>query len=271
MWNDARSCHPLHLVDRERLHRALGGGHAGGEVGRLRVRASQVAALPRLVKQEVPGVRVIAVQVVADAAGLGAGRVDQLGQLGMDEGAATLRGADVGDDGERHGRGSPCGRRGRAGRGACPMAEQARMFRSARHPMDAVGPGVTVGADADRVPPFRRYDCSAGCPVEAALEVFGGKWKGLALHHLAGGTRRFDERKRLCGTVTQRMPAEQLRELEADGSISRTVHPVVPPHVAYAPTPKGEAPVPVLHALREWGAAHAMPGRADGGASDVAR
>lgn len=119
--------------------------------------------------------------------------------------------------------------------------------------------GLTAGGDADRVRRFDRYDCSEGCPVEAALEVIGGKWKGLALYHLSDGTKRFNELKRLCGAVTQRTLTKQLRELEADGMVSRTVHPVVPPHVDYALTAKGRALVPVLEALREWGAAHAVP------------
>lgn len=106
---------------------------------------------------------------------------------------------------------------------------------------------------------FERYDCSAGCPVEAALEQIAGKWKGLALFHLSDGSKRFNELKRLAGSVTQRTLTKQLRELEADGLVSRTVHAVVPPRVDYALTPKGRALVPVLMALREWGIAHALP------------
>lgn len=106
---------------------------------------------------------------------------------------------------------------------------------------------------------FNRYDCSAGCPVEAALEQITGKWKGLALYHLADGKKRFSELKRLAGTVTQRTLTKQLRELEADGLVSRTVFAVVPPRVEYALTEKGAALVPVLMALRSWGAAYALP------------
>ncbi|MEL6316555.1 MAG: helix-turn-helix domain-containing protein [Pseudomonadota bacterium] len=106
---------------------------------------------------------------------------------------------------------------------------------------------------------FERYDCNGGCPVEAALEQIAGKWKGLALFHLADGPKRFNELKRLAGSVTQRTLTKQLRELEADGLISRTVYAVVPPKVVYALTPKGAALTPVLMALRDWGAAHALP------------
>ena len=113
--------------------------------------------------------------------------------------------------------------------------------------------------DADRMPRFETYDCSAGCPVEASLEIIGGKWKGLALYHLLGGTKRFSELKRLSGQVTQRMLTKQLRELEADGIIARKVYAVVPPKVEYSLTDKGRELGPVLVALREWGMANALP------------
>lgn len=115
--------------------------------------------------------------------------------------------------------------------------------------------------ETDRTRRFETYDCSDGCPVEAALEVIGGKWKGLALYHLGSGTKRFNELKRLCGTVTQRMLTKQLRELERDGLVTRTVHPVVPPKVEYALTPKARALVPILATLRAWGIEHALPRR----------
>jgi len=110
-----------------------------------------------------------------------------------------------------------------------------------------------------RVQRFTKYDCSDGCPVEAALEQIGGKWKGVALYHLADGTKRFNELKRLAGAVTQRTLTKQLRELETDGLINRKVYAVVPPKVEYSLTEKGESLVPVLLALRDWGLANALP------------
>ncbi|MEM7023062.1 MAG: helix-turn-helix domain-containing protein [Pseudomonadota bacterium] len=120
-------------------------------------------------------------------------------------------------------------------------------------------PQLSEPRPAGRAQRFATYECSEGCPVEAALELIGGKWKGLALFHLADGTKRFNELKRLAGTVTQRTLTKQLRELEADGLVSRTVYPVVPPKVEYALTKKGETLIPVLAALRDWGAEHALP------------
>ena len=99
---------------------------------------------------------------------------------------------------------------------------------------------------------FATYDCSRGCPVEAALEIIGGKWKGVVLFHLLDGTLRFNELHRAVGDVTQRILTKQLRELEADGLVARKVYPVVPPKVEYSLTEKGHSLGPILNALRDW-------------------
>ena len=101
---------------------------------------------------------------------------------------------------------------------------------------------------------YARYDCDFGCPIEACLEVIGGKWKGVILFHLLAGTRRFNELRRLMPAVTQRMLTRQLRELEDDGVVSRVVYPEVPPRVEYALTSFGRTLTPVLEGLRAWGA-----------------
>jgi DNA-binding HxlR family transcriptional regulator len=97
------------------------------------------------------------------------------------------------------------------------------------------------------------YHCNFGCPVEAALEAIGGKWKGLILFHLQSQTRRFNELRRLLPDVTQRMLTRQLRELEADQIIHRQVFPEVPPRVEYNMTEFGETLSPILSALHRWG------------------
>ncbi|SFK92258.1 transcriptional regulator, HxlR family [Pseudovibrio ascidiaceicola] len=111
---------------------------------------------------------------------------------------------------------------------------------------------------SDKNQRFEQYNCSQGCPVEAALELIGGKWKGVILYHLMEGTQRFGELKKQVGTVTQRMLTKQLRELEIDGLVSRKVFAVVPPHVEYSLTPKGETLRPIITALRDWGVDHAV-------------
>ena len=100
------------------------------------------------------------------------------------------------------------------------------------------------------------YDCNEGCPVEAALAVIGGKWKGVILYHLESRVYRFNELKRLMPGVTQRMLTKQLRELESDGLIIRTVFPEVPPKVEYALSSYGATLAPVIQALQTWGIEH---------------
>ena len=94
-----------------------------------------------------------------------------------------------------------------------------------------------------------RYDCNEGCPVEAALEVIGGKWKGVILYHLLSETIRFNELRRMIPEITQRMLTKQLRELESDGLILRKVYPEVPPKVEYSMSDYGKTLAPVIKAL----------------------
>lgn len=95
------------------------------------------------------------------------------------------------------------------------------------------------------------------CPVEATVEVIGGKWKGIILYHLLDGTKRFNELKRLKPNITQRMLTLQLRELEADGIIHREVYREVPPKVEYSLTELGESLRPMILLMMEW-ATHNM-------------
>lgn len=97
-----------------------------------------------------------------------------------------------------------------------------------------------------------RYDLPA-CPVEATLELIGGKWKGIILFYLLGGRLRFSELKRQIGCVTQRMLTKQLRELECNGLVNRIVYAEVPPRVEYELTKEGQSLEPILCSLKEWG------------------
>ena len=91
------------------------------------------------------------------------------------------------------------------------------------------------------------------CPVEQALGLIGGKWKGIILYHLMSDKKRFGELKKFMPSVTQRMLTKQLRELESDGLIHREVYKVVPPKVEYSLTEKAEPVKPIIQALKEWG------------------
>ncbi len=105
-------------------------------------------------------------------------------------------------------------------------------------------------------PRHSRFDCNPGCAVEAAVSLIDGKWKCVILFHLLRGTARFNELRRHLPGVTQRMLTNQLRELEADGLITRTVYAQVPPKVEYSLSPLGRSLEPVLGALKGWGDAN---------------
>ena len=90
-------------------------------------------------------------------------------------------------------------------------------------------------------------------PIDATLEVIGGKYKVAILYNLCRGVQRFGELRRLVPLATQRMLTNQLRELESDKLIHRRVFAEVPPKVEYSLTPYGKTLVPVLQALCNWG------------------
>jgi len=95
-----------------------------------------------------------------------------------------------------------------------------------------------------------------GCPVEATLRVLGGKWKILILYHLNGDAKRFSEIRRSIPGITEKMLTQQLKELEADGVISRKVFPQVPPRVEYCITAYGKTLGPVIGEMQRWGMGH---------------
>ncbi len=91
------------------------------------------------------------------------------------------------------------------------------------------------------------------CPVETTLDLIGGKYKALILWHLSGGTLRFNQLQKVI-TATPRMLTLQLRELENDGLVERKVYAEVPPKVEYSMTELGRSLMPILTAIRDWGA-----------------
>lgn len=91
------------------------------------------------------------------------------------------------------------------------------------------------------------------CPVNATLELIGGKYKALILWHLSQGKLRFSELSKRV-TATPKMLTQQLRELEEKQLIFRKIYPVIPPKVEYSLTETGKSLMPVLVAMRDWGA-----------------
>lgn len=101
-----------------------------------------------------------------------------------------------------------------------------------------------------------------GCPMEATLDLIGGKWKGVILFRVGEQTRRFNELNRLICKVSPRTLTKQLRELESDGLVRRKVYAEVPPKVEYSLTQKGESLRPVLTTLMAWGQEHVLDAEA---------
>ena len=91
------------------------------------------------------------------------------------------------------------------------------------------------------------------CPVRTTLNLLGGKWKLLILSYLLDEPRRYGELRRLMPEITEKMLIQELRDLEADGIVARTVHQTVPPRVDYALTEQGQRVRPVFAELLGWG------------------
>ena len=94
------------------------------------------------------------------------------------------------------------------------------------------------------------------CPVETTLEMIGGKYKALILWHLSEKKLRFSELRRAITNATPKMLTQQLRELETNELIHREVFPVIPPKVEYSLTETGRSLMPILVAMRDWGAGY---------------
>jgi DNA-binding HxlR family transcriptional regulator len=96
------------------------------------------------------------------------------------------------------------------------------------------------------------------CPTEHTVKVIGGSWKIPMVYYLFDKTRRYSEFQRRLQGISPRMLSKQLRELERDGIIQRTVYAQVPPKVEYALTPLGRSLIPIVQALYTWGEDHML-------------
>lgn len=94
------------------------------------------------------------------------------------------------------------------------------------------------------------------CPVEATLDLIGGKYKALILWYLSVDTLRYSQLRDLLAGITPKMLTQQLRELESKRLIHREVFPIVPPKVEYSLTDLGKSLMPILTAMRDWGAGY---------------
>ncbi len=92
------------------------------------------------------------------------------------------------------------------------------------------------------------------CPVSATLELIGGKYKALILWQLSDGKLRFSQLRQRITQATPKMLTQQLRELENDQLVHRQAYAEVPPRVEYSLTELGKSVLPILVAMRNWGA-----------------
>ena len=91
------------------------------------------------------------------------------------------------------------------------------------------------------------------CPVAPTVELIGSKWKLLIIRNLLVRPWRFNELKKDLAGISQKVLTDNLRSLESDGIITRTVYPEVPPRVEYALSELGQTLKPILDSMAEWG------------------
>lgn len=94
------------------------------------------------------------------------------------------------------------------------------------------------------------------CPVAVTVQLIGNKWKLLIIRNLLARPWRFNELQKDMEGISQKVLTDSLRSMEADGLITRTVYPEVPPRVEYSLSPLGESLKPILDAMKAWGQAY---------------
>lgn len=114
-------------------------------------------------------------------------------------------------------------------------------------------PAFTPDSDAVAARPDAPCPVGFSCPVDVTLSVIGGKWKLLIYDQLRRGVSRFGQLKRAIPRITQTMLTQQLRELEQDGIVTRTIYAEIPPRVEYALTDFGRTLECVIAVMCDWG------------------
>ena len=101
-----------------------------------------------------------------------------------------------------------------------------------------------------------KEDILPDCPVATTVSLIGSKWKLLSMRTLLARPWRFNELQKSIDGISQKALTEALRSMEADGIVSRTVYPEVPPRVEYALTELGESMRPIIKSMENWGKAY---------------
>ena len=118
-----------------------------------------------------------------------------------------------------------------------------RKFKQALH----------IGADIVKLPHMLTKEEMPACPVATTVALIGSKWKLLIMRNLLARPWRFNELKKDLEGISQKVLTDSLRSMEADGIITRTVYPEVPPRVEYALSDLGESMRPIIMSMEAWG------------------
>jgi len=105
-------------------------------------------------------------------------------------------------------------------------------------------------------PVMKRKDELPECPVATTVSLIGSKWKLLIIRNLLNRPWRFNELQKDLEGISQKVLTDSLRSMEADGIITRTVYPEVPPRVEYALSELGESLRPVIDSMAAWGGSY---------------
>ncbi len=100
---------------------------------------------------------------------------------------------------------------------------------------------------------MKKKDELPACPVATTVQLIGSKWKLLILRNLLNRPWRFNELLRSLEGISQKVLTDSLRSMEADGIVTRTVYPEIPPRVEYALSELGETMRPIIRAMEVWG------------------
>lgn len=100
---------------------------------------------------------------------------------------------------------------------------------------------------------MKKKDELPDCPVATTVSLIGSKWKLLIIRNLLNRPWRFNELQKDLKGISQKVLTDSLRSMEADGIITRTVFPEVPPRVEYALSPLGESLRPIINSMAVWG------------------
>jgi DNA-binding HxlR family transcriptional regulator len=128
----------------------------------------------------------------------------------------------------------------------------------------AAAPALAKKAPAGNRPRASRSNAVPGCALTAALAAMGGRWKLFIVYRLFNGSLHFAALRRSLPQMSAKVLTEQLREMQADGLVSRTSSGPVPAPVVYELTAHGRSLLPVAEAVRHWGIAHQAVRAAEG-------